>query len=642
MAAGHPHIGSAFREYELSRQAARMQAFKGDLSMRKKYALYLLVTAVLAGALPACQALSQKEEIRYVDSTLWTKAYDIKVVGERAYCAFLNGLMILDLSDKRRPALISELYLGGGNGIAVEGSFAYVAAGKHGMCVADISDENAPRMSGSFDTPGDARDVAVSEDYAFVADASEGLQVLKINRPEAPVLSAALDTPGSAEDIVLAGSYAYVADGDAGLQIIDIRDPAAPQLVGGYDTPDKAERVAVSGEYAYVADGSSGLQILNIRKPEAPELVTSFTTAGYAHSIKVRGNYAYIGNLYDGGFQIVDISDPKAPFQAGWRKYTMYNESWEVAVEEGFAYVVDYFAGVYVITVQDPAKPSSLGYYYTPGSILAAEALGERICALGDLSGFNVIDGTVPGALKVIGSTPPFRGVHGMTAAGQLGLATDRWGLRIFDFSELKSIKQVGRLDIPGVARAVVVRGNLAYLTADLTGFHMISLKDPTLPELLGSFEMTGFAYDLDVKDDRAYIANSDTGFHILDTRDPASISQIGFLETPGLATGVSVEGIYAYVADGDAGLQVIDVSDPAAPKIVGTCAVDGFANSVKVNGMYAYVSDESFGLLKIDVSNPQAPKVVASFETPGESASVNVWGEYILIADSFSLIVVK
>ena len=148
--------------------------------MRKKMALYLLVTTVLAGVLPACQTKSQKEEIRYIDSALWTKAYDIKVAGERAYCAFLNGLMILDLSDKRRPAKISKLYLGGGNGIAVEGSFAYVASGKSGLSVADISDENAPRLSGSFDTPGEARDVAVSGNFAFVADASAGLQVLDV------------------------------------------------------------------------------------------------------------------------------------------------------------------------------------------------------------------------------------------------------------------------------------------------------------------------------------------------------------------------------------------------------------------------------------------------------------------------------
>jgi hypothetical protein len=51
----------------------------------------------------------QASELEYVSSLLWSKAYDAKIIGARAYCAFLNGLVILDVSNTRKPALISRL-----------------------------------------------------------------------------------------------------------------------------------------------------------------------------------------------------------------------------------------------------------------------------------------------------------------------------------------------------------------------------------------------------------------------------------------------------------------------------------------------------------------------------------------------------
>ena len=36
------------------------------------------------------------QNVEYVGSTLWTGVNDVKVVGDKAYCAFVNGLVILE------------------------------------------------------------------------------------------------------------------------------------------------------------------------------------------------------------------------------------------------------------------------------------------------------------------------------------------------------------------------------------------------------------------------------------------------------------------------------------------------------------------------------------------------------------------
>jgi len=41
-------------------------------------------------------------------STLWKGINDVKVVGSYAYCAFANGLVVLDVTDPASPAFASR------------------------------------------------------------------------------------------------------------------------------------------------------------------------------------------------------------------------------------------------------------------------------------------------------------------------------------------------------------------------------------------------------------------------------------------------------------------------------------------------------------------------------------------------------
>ncbi len=370
--------------------------------------------------------------------------------------------------------------------------------------------------------------------------------------------------------------------------------------------------------------------------------MATLTTSGYAHGIAAAGDRAYVGGLYDGGIQLVDIGDPAAPVEISVTKYTMYNEAWEVAVDETDVFVVDYFAGVFILERGDPVRLRTRGHYFTPGSIIAAEAIGDTICAVGDLSGLQVIDLGTSDAPRIVASTDIFRGVHGLTVAAGAAFVTDRWGLQVYDLSALPRIRQTTRLPIPGVARRPVARGNYVYLTADLSGFHVVDVSEVNAPELIASYEMTGFAYGLAIAGELAYLANSDTGLHILSIADPAAPHELGSLPTPGLATGVAVSGDLVGVADGEAGLQLVDASHPSAPLLIGSCPIDGFATDLVISGTLACVADESFGLRLIDISDPRTPAHLASWRTPGETAQVAFGSECLLVSDAFSLIVLS
>ncbi|MGD0781460.1 MAG: hypothetical protein ABSA30_01230, partial [Candidatus Aminicenantales bacterium] len=235
-------------------------------------------------------------------STLWTKAHDIKIRGTLAYCAFMNGLRILDITDVQKPALLSQLFLGGGFAVDVTDHLAFVAAAGKGLAVIDVSDPKVPVLRCLWNTPGEARDVVVRGSTAFVADGSAGLLAVDVRDPASPRLAGSWDSPGEASGLVLRGTLAYLAAGSAGLQIVNVENPARPSLVGAFDTDGTAEGVALSGHYAYIADGAAGIKIIDVGAPSAPKQIAARSASGYAHSVSAEGKLLGVGSLYDGGY----------------------------------------------------------------------------------------------------------------------------------------------------------------------------------------------------------------------------------------------------------------------------------------------------------------------------------------------------
>ena len=52
--------------------------------------------------------------------------------------------------------------------VALQGALVYVADGREGVQVVDLSTPSAPRVVGAYKTPNPARDVAVADSLVFV------------------------------------------------------------------------------------------------------------------------------------------------------------------------------------------------------------------------------------------------------------------------------------------------------------------------------------------------------------------------------------------------------------------------------------------------------------------------------------------
>ena len=91
-------------------------------------------------------------------------------------------LQIYDLSNVAMPVLTSTYRATGGRvpRVALKGKLAYIADGKEGLAVLDLSSPSKPALAGTFKTPGIARDVAAGDSVVLVvvAGGDAGQQVL--------------------------------------------------------------------------------------------------------------------------------------------------------------------------------------------------------------------------------------------------------------------------------------------------------------------------------------------------------------------------------------------------------------------------------------------------------------------------------
>ncbi len=586
----------------------------------------------------------ESDGLVFLGSSLWTKAHDVEIRGALAYCVFLDGFAILDLSDPRDPKTLSQIHLGGGFAVALSGNLALVAAADKGLAVIDVTDPKAPVLKSVLDTSGEARDVAASGSTAFVADGPGGLLAVDIADPAAPEDRRLLGFPRRGDRDRSPGKLSL--PGRRQRRPGDRRRrrsrPGSPRS-GALDTDGTAESVALSGDYAYIADGSGGIKVVDIASPAGPKLAASLVAEGYAHSVSATEKLLCVGSLYDGGYQILDVSNPVSPAVVSTNKYTMYNEGWRVILRDNRAIVVDYFSGIFFMDIADPRKPAVIGQFPTPSSIVAVCGRDRYAFAVGELSGVLAVDAADPARPILVGGTNIFRGVQNIAANGSYVYVTDRWSIRVFDVTDPAKPKPGKPLTFTeGIPRTLVVRGSSAYLTADNFGFYTLDVTNPAAPTVVGSFKLPGFTYGLAVSGDRAYLANSDSGLHILDIRDPKAPVEIGLVKLAGEPSGVAVREDLAYVASGAEGLIIVDIGRPDAPKILGAAASDDFSSAVVLDGRFAYVADGLAGVKKIDVSDPNAPRLVSSYDTPGEAQNLCVLGKTILVADTYSLILLK
>ncbi len=586
------------------------------------------------------------QEVEYVGSTLWTGIGDIQVIDDYAYCAFYNGLGVLDISDPSEPELISKCSLEGrGLDIQIVGDYAYVA--DYGAClqIVNISDPLNPFLEGSYEERS-AEMISISGDNAFVVYSMEspwggdyGLLIIDISDPTDPHETGYIQVHGGAYNLCAVGDYAYVSDGDPGFRIFDVSDPTDPNTIGTFQTPYFPWKIVVDGDYAYVADGHSGLTILDISDPANPQLIDSFFEDVDFRDIYVLGQHAYVldENIVPyGGVHIVNISDLLDPYIEG---------SYPIRVPErinlygDYSYILDNQDDIHILDISNPSEPSYSGRYDSPRLLTGVFVDGDYAFVPASHPALIVIDVTDPTNPAYAGISDSVGWSRDIHISGDYAYLVGS-DLQILDISDPSHPASVGVYYTQSYSMEVFVSDNLAYVTEYSSGYQydleIVNVSDPSNPYFEGGFSTANRAYAVFVAGDYAYIGVSNRGLLILDVSDPSDPYLVGsFYDGRHTPIDIFIVGNYAYLSGYN--LQILDISDPSNPIPVGDNDPPIHAWNIYMSGDYAYISG-SEGLSAVNVTDPENPIIVASYERPGPVDDIFVSDYYIYVSTEFSI----
>ncbi|MFB3895124.1 MAG: LVIVD repeat-containing protein [bacterium] len=268
-----------------------------------------------------------------------------------------------------------------------------------------------------------------------------------------------------------------------------------------------------------------------------------------------------------------------------------------VAIQGKYAYIADYFYGLYVLDINTVSNPIKVGYCDTPGNACDVAVNGNYAYVADGSSGLRVIDITTASNPIEVGSCATNDAYELVISGSYAYIADYNTGLKIIDINNPANPIEVGSWISPSKAMCIAKQDNYVYLGCSTSGVRIIDVTNPTIPIEVGYYDTLGSAYGIAVSGDYAYVSSYTTGLRILEIGNPRQPIEVGYLDTPGSGTEVAVQGNYAYITDGYSGVRVINISNLRYPIEVGYYAIPGYALSVVVQGNEPYVAASYSGL---------------------------------------------
>jgi hypothetical protein len=281
------------------------------------------------------------------------------VCGNYVYATSDSGLFSYNISDPYNAFFISRLKTEEARFMLVQDSLLHMARDGD-YCIVNIHNPDSLYTIGKFYTGGTPNDIAIQGNFAYVATGRPGLTILDLSNPTSPVRVGVLDFGKETYRILIKDTTAYVGS-DSAVNIINISSAVDPVWINQTITPSYGPSdMYIDEQRLYCLIASTGTAIYDITIPSQLQYVGFNNFAG--RQIIVRDKIAYHAGG-TGGFVIVDVHDPNNSKVLS--TFPCYAKS--ICLKDSFAFIANAI-GLYSFDISNPSIPESLSYISTPTS----------------------------------------------------------------------------------------------------------------------------------------------------------------------------------------------------------------------------------------------------------------------------------
>ncbi|MBI5058982.1 T9SS type A sorting domain-containing protein [candidate division KSB1 bacterium] len=561
----------------------------------------------------------------------WAIAEAVRVDGDILYAATLwNGLRVIDIADRTRPAEIAALDLGGSvTAITTHGATAYVGVSARLVCV-NVTNPAAPQRLGEVTQFGGAQDLIERGGYLYAASGSGGLRIADVTNPNSPVVVGTAATRNQAYGVDLLGSLAFIADYESGLSIFDTSNPALPQLVGETTNQPGFMDVVVHDSVVYAAAGD-GLHIIDATIPADPHEIGVFAQAMGAQALALRWPLLFVDCHYL-GLYVFDCTEPLSPTVYGFMDTPEF-EAWGVACDSTYAYLAAGYHGARIIDISDPEAIAEVAFVDT--DYLQTTTIVDHFAyiAAGEY-GLNVVDIADPRHPVPVGALDLSGMMINSVAVGNRLYTASLYSFSVVDISDPVAPVWINDVATSDAIWWIAHAGQYLYVAGGFGGLLTYDLADPDNPQEVYGVPVEYQLWSITLAAGYAYGTAGEMGLIVFDLSDPAHPVELTQFHTVYRALFAAVDGDRAYVTVEDHGFAVIDISDPAHPALIRRVTTRGFAGEIHVANGLLYVADQAAGFSVYSLWNRDLPELVAFYDTPTNCVGLTIVDTLVYVAD--------
>jgi len=306
--------------------------------------------------------------------------------------------------------------------VFVQNDVAYIANGKNGLIILDVSNASAPEEIGSYPM-NNAQYVIVQDEVAYVTEQGEidgssalgdRLIMLDIQTPSVPRFLGEFNFGHrSVKYFAVEDQVVYLTQSDK-LMAVDVHDHSKMEIVGEFSFSSNVAYPGVAVRDGIVYMIANYLHIVDFRNPADPIEVAVVDT-GWGSSIDLIDQTAFVTG-WDDGLTILDVTNPNKPIKLG--RFMALVGDYELiptgaanrqtfmntAISEDIAYLSFIFgldhgtwtqtleSGIVAIDISDPSDPTLITKYGELEDVSSIFALNDRVYVTDSSRGLYILN----------------------------------------------------------------------------------------------------------------------------------------------------------------------------------------------------------------------------------------------------------
>jgi hypothetical protein len=181
-----------------------------------------------------------KRDVTFNPDGILNGARSITIAGTNAWICCNAGVVVVSIADPKCPRVVSVIggpHVTAPTSVEIQFRTAFVCDAE-GLKTFDITDPAAPTPLAVVPLEK-AHKVYVARTYAYVAAGRQGLVIVDVTKPHEPFVDQCFDAGGKMNDvrdvklgITYVSEFAYVADGANGVRVVQLTGPDTPGNVG--------------------------------------------------------------------------------------------------------------------------------------------------------------------------------------------------------------------------------------------------------------------------------------------------------------------------------------------------------------------------------------------------------------------------